>query len=91
MVAARLSATAGRSVPVDGQVLARTERRPGAIWRCGVTGSRRGLAAVEQIQHGVAIVPHQHQGTTGAATGAASMTICRAQSVIFLCRRPCRW
>ena len=48
-------------------------------------GFTEGLAAVEQIQHGIAVVAHQHQGSVGHCT------IWRAQSVSFLCWRPCCW
>ena len=51
-------------------------------------GFTEGLAAVQQIQYGVAVVAHQDQGRWGSQR-RSSMTICRAQSVIFLCRRPC--
>jgi len=50
----------------------------------------QGLAAVEQVEDGVAAVPHSTRGLRGSQR-RSSMIICRVQSAIFLWRRPCRW
>ena len=67
MAAGGLSGLDGHSGPAEGLTLVRTERRPGAVWRQG-DGSAEGLAALEQIQHGVAVVPHQNRGAGQTAT-----------------------
>ena len=43
------------------------ERYQTAVWEVSSkwAGFTEGLAAVEQIQHGIAVVAHQHQGSVG--------------------------
>ena len=54
-------------------------------------GLTEGLAAVEQVQHGVAVVSHDHQGAVGQPAAQLQDHLASPESVSFLWRRPCRW
>ena len=74
MVVARLSTLVGRSDPAVVVVRARRGRRPGATGDESV-GLTQGLAAVEEVEDSVAVVPHQHQGAMGQPAWFGRLTM----------------
>ena len=75
------------------QLTGRRRRIEGGVQtQSGDEGYRftEGLTAVEQVQHGIAIVSHQHQRALGQPATQLQNHLPR-QPVIFLRRRPCCW